>query len=491
MNMKSAPIKITICLVLLILGSKLDAQSVMEKITKLEKAVFTISAYDENENEIATRTGFFISGDGIAIAPASLFINADSVSLTLRNGRTYRISHIMSSHAMADLIMFKTLNTREKTFDYIIPSQNTEKGDKEVLIFSDPKEAQSGLSFGVVTGVFQAPYLDRLVQVNADFGIRSTGAPVINSDGDLIGIASYLEKSNTCQYLSTHVINDTLWTHHTDAQFVEHAKLHTKPKYPAPYILRGISYYMYGEWVEAAKSFSLEIKRDSTHIVPFIFRGESRRRYENRIGMQMDYQYAKQMNPEHFLISYFEALDYLNLKDEKKAFASLIDCTNQHPHFAPALIEFGLLAIKLHKDILIAKSYFERAIQSTPLYANGYYELARLHIQYLQDDKVAMEDITKAIYLNENLPGAYSIRGTLNIKVENYLEAINDLDKAIGVDPTDTYALFNRGLAYYNLGMKQECCKDWNTAGQLGHYKSVKYLSRYCNKTPISLTGGR
>lgn len=489
--MKLTPFKITLCLVMLILGAKLNAQSVMEKITKLEKAVFTISAYDARENLIATRTGFFISGDGIAIAPASLFLNADSVSLSLRNGRTYRVSNIISSHSMADLVMIKAVNTREKNFDYIIPSQNTEKDNKEVLIFSHPKEAQSGLSFGVVSGVFQAPYLDRLVRVNADFGIRSTGAPVINSDGDLIGIASYLEKSNTCQYLSTHIINDTLWTHYTNTKYAEHAKLHTQFTLPSPYILLGISNYMYGEWVEAAKSFSLEIKRDSTHIVPYLFRAEARRKYENRIGMQSDYQQIKKMNPHHFLISYFEAMEYLRLKDDNKAFASLLTCIDLHPHFAPALIEFGLLAIKQHKNVLIAKRYFEQAIESSPLYANGYYELARLYIQYLQDDKAAMEDITKAIYLNENLPGAYSIRGTLHIQAENYLEAISDLDKAIDLDHADTHALFNRGLAFYNLGMKQKCCKDWDTAGQLGHYKSIKYLSRYCNKTPVSRTGGR
>lgn len=489
--MKSAPFKISICIVMLVLGAKLDAQSVMEKISRIEKAVFSISAYDVNENVIATRTGFFISSEGIAMAPASIFSNADSVSLTLRNGRTYGISNIMSSHPMADLVMFKTLNPREKGFDYIIPSQNTEKGNKEVLIFSDPKEAQSGLSFGVVTGVLQAPYLDRLVKVSADFGMRSTGAPVINSDGDLIGIASYLEKNNVCQYISTHVIDDTLWTRHNNNKYVAHAARHDKLMLPAPYILRGISYFMYGEWVEAAKSFSLEIKRDSTHIVPYVFRGEARRQYSNRIGMQSDYQHAKQMDADHFLTSYFEALEYLKIKDDGKAFASLMACTDQHPHFAPALVEFGLLAIKLHKDVLIAKRYFERAIQSAPLYANGYYELARLNIQYLHDDQVAMKNMDKAIYLNENLPGAYSIRGTLHIQAENYLEAITDLDKAIEVDHTDTHALFNRGLAYYNLGMKQKCCKDWDTAGQLGHYKSVKYLSRYCNKTPISRSGGR
>lgn len=489
--MKPTQIKISIFIVMLILGSKAYSQGVMEKITRLEKAVFSITAYDAKENVIATRTGFFISSDGIAIAPASIFLNADSVILTLRSGRTYGISHILLSHSIADLVMFKTRNPRGKGFDYLIPSQSTEKSDKEVLIFSHPKDAQSGLSYGIVKRVYQAPYLDRLVMVNTDFGINSTGAPVINSDGDLIGIASYLEKTKVCQYVSTQVINDSLWIHYNNAKYVEHAKLQTQLNLPAPYLLRGISYYMYGEWIEAAKSFSQEIKRDSSQILSYILRGEARRKYENKIGFQSDYQKAKQMDPKHFLIAYFEALEYLRLKDDNKAFASLIASTDQNPHYGPALIEFGLLVIKLRKDVQIAKKYFEQAIQFGPLYANGYYELGRVYVQYLQDNKTAMENITKAINLNENLPGIYSIRGTMHIQAENYLEAIRDLDKAIEIDEKDTHALFNRGLAFYNLGMKQQCCKDWDAAGQQGHYKSIKYLSRYCSKVPISRNAKR
>ncbi|SMO83622.1 Trypsin-like peptidase domain-containing protein [Saccharicrinis carchari] len=489
--MKAIPYQLTIFVLILLYGTTVEAQSVMEKIAKLEKAVFSISAYDAKENVTATRTGFFISGDGIAIAPASLFLDADSISLTLRNGRSYEVSHLISIHKMADLVLFKASGNRDRSLSYIIPSQETDKGNQEVLIFSHPQEAQGGLSLGTVSTVFQAPYLDRLVKVDSDFGPHSTGAPVMNSEGDLIGIASYLEKTNTCQFISTHVINDTLWEHSANNSLAKDTTLYRQKILPHPHMFRGISYLMNGDWVEAARNFTREISRDSTAVIPYIFRGEARRNYHNSIGMEADYAHAKKMDPKHFLIHYFEAMAFLRSRDDRAAFKHLITCLDQHPYFSPALIEFGLLAIKLHKDILTAKKSFEKAIKSSPIYANGYYELARLNMQYFREKASAMENLNKAISLNEKLPGVYSIRGTLRIQSENYLEAISDLDKAITIDTSDTHALFNRGLAFYNLGMKEKCCRDWDMAGQLGHYKSIKYLSRYCNKTPISPTRQR
>ncbi|MGQ1785858.1 tetratricopeptide repeat protein [Saccharicrinis sp. GN24d3] len=456
----------------------------MDKISKLEKAVFTISSFDKNENEIRSRTGFFISNDGIALAPSNIFLDSDSVSLTLRNGRKYKIARIISSHKMANLTMFKAFDHREKGFDYIIPSQSTENENSEVLIFSDPKEAQGGISLGVVTQVFQAPYLDRLVGINSDFGERSTGAPVINDAGELIGVAKFLKKGRKHLFASTHILNDSLWINHLATETWKtrneqnNIELH-------PYMFDGIAYFIHSDWVEAARNFTSYLKNDTTNIAAYILRGEARRQYENYIGMRLDYNHAKRLNPKHFLIHYYQAMEYIRKKDEKNAFISLIASIENHDYFSPALIEFGLLAVKLRNDFETAKKCYDQAIKSTPLYANGFYERSRLKIQYFNDKETAMYDISQAIKLNHRLPGAYSIRGTLQIQTENYMEAITDLDKAVDIDSADTHALFNRGLAYYNLGMKQKCCKDWDTAGQMGHYKSIKYLSRYCNKTPL------
>ena len=61
------------------------------------------------------------------------------------------------------------------------------------------------------------------------------------------------------------------------------------------------------------------------------------------------------------------------------------------------------------------------------------------------------------------------------------LSATLDFDRAIGKDPNDKYALFNRGVALFNMGMNDRACEDWQLAVHLGYSKAVDYVTTYCN----------
>ncbi len=466
---------------LLLVYTSTKAQSILDKINKYEKAVFSISSYTKDGSLNYTTSGFFISPDGIAIVPSKVFLKADSLTLTLKNGRVYGVDRILSTHKMANLALIKARDHRGKGFEYIIPSQKTERNQNEVLILSHPNETEEGVSLGNILKVFQAPYLDRVVVVNSNFDRMSIGAPVINNQGELVGIAGYLRESGTRYYMSTHILNDSLWVNHPYNNWKK-SVYHNHFSALHPHMHEGIIRFLNEQWIDAAKSFSFEIRNCPENIIAYIFRGEARRRYENYVGMRADIQNARQLNPNHFLIDYFEAEYLLREKRKDEAFVKFISSIEQYDSFSPSLVDFGLLAVELHRDIDTALKCYNKAIQCTPLYANGYYERSRLLQQYLNNDTLALEDINRAISLNKMLPGAYSIRGTLKIQTENYLEAIADFDRALNIDSNDTHALFNRGVAYFNLGMKEKSCRDWDKAGQLGHFKSVKYMSRYCNK---------
>jgi tetratricopeptide (TPR) repeat protein len=120
------------------------------------------------------------------------------------------------------------------------------------------------------------------------------------------------------------------------------------------------------------------------------------------------------------------------------------------------------------------------AISNDTTYGEGYYEKARFVLQHFEDKRSAEKDINNAIRLNPDLPGIFVIRGTMRIESQNYLQSITDFDEALKRDRNDMSALFNRGIANYNLGMKDNACKDWQRATDLGHFKAVKYISRYC-----------
>ncbi len=467
-----------------------NAQPVLNKINKIEKSVFTINAIDINGDIISTASGFFINANGMAIAPTFIFSKSDSIRVVLRNGRKFGISKILSTHKMANLALFQVRDTRQKGFEYIIPSQQIETNKNEVLIFSHPSESEAGVTLGVTSQVYQCPFLDRVVKLDANFGEKSIGAPVINENGNLIGIAGYLKETGEKHFLTTHLIDDSLWVSHPFNDWKKSLFFNYKENLN-PFFLEGLLSFTYGHWVNAAKHFTLYLKTVPDNIEATIFRGESRRRYENHMGMRSDFTTVKLKKPKHFLYHYFLAKAFIDNDKDKEAFLSLIASIEDNDHFALALVDFGLLAVKLREDIETALKCYNEAIIASPLYAKGFYERSRLLQQYFHNDSLAMEDITKTIQLNHFLPGAYSIRGTLRIQTENYLEAIADFDKAIELNENDTHALFNRGVAYYNLGMKEQCCKDWDTAGQLGHYKSIKFMSRYCSKIPRSRTSSR
>jgi tetratricopeptide (TPR) repeat protein len=466
---------------LLLLSANNDAQNIFDKINQYEKAVFSISSYNTQGIHNCTCSGFFISPDGIGIAPSNIFLNADSLILTLRNGKKYTIERILSTHKMANLTIFKATDPKKKEFEYIVPTQNTERNDSEVLVLSDPEETEKGVSLAAITAVIQAPYLDRLVILQANFENKSSGAPVINNRGELIGICGYAEKNDSRYFMSTQLLNDSLWINHPYDTW-KNSVFNIPRSDLDPYMHLGIICFMNKQWVEAAKYFTLELRDNKTNTEAYIFRAEARRQYENYVGMRNDKDKMKELVGQHFLMDYFDAKDLVNNQQKDKAFAKYISAIEQHDSYAPALVDFGLLAIELRKDTNTALECFNKAIESTPFYAIGYYERSRLLKQYFNNSQLALEDIDKAISLNKMLPGAYSIRGTLKIQSGNYIEAISDFDQAIQINPEDTHALFNRGLSYYNLGMKDKCCQDWNTAGQLGHFKSTKYMSRYCNK---------
>ncbi len=472
---------------LTLLSQEGRAQTILSKIDRLEKAVFITRSYDNKNKVIQTSTGFFISPDGIAVIESSLFIDTDSISITLKNGKQYGIQKVLSSHKMANLSIIKIDITKNKDPEYFIPTQNNKIDMTENIIISQSENKEekgnSAVYMGYLNNVYEAPYLGRIVKINSSYTSIAEGSPVINSMGELIGIATIDKQTHDHYILSSRILADSLWINYNFNDNYNTWLDINRDEYKYllyPYFKIGIINLENGNYVQSAKDFSAYLRKDSTNLEAHIFRGEARRRYNNMFGMREDFSYVNKHNENHFLLSYYKA-NYLLSQDKKdEAFDKYIQSINANGKFPLCLVQFGLMLLDLHQDAESAMKCFNEAIINDPSYANGFYERARLLLQYLKQNRLAMEDINIAINLDPNLPGVFSIRGTLKIALEDYLNAIDDLNIALKINPNDTHALFNRGLAYFNIGMQDKSCEDWHKAGELGHYKAMKYISTYC-----------
>jgi tetratricopeptide (TPR) repeat protein len=72
------------------------------------------------------------------------------------------------------------------------------------------------------------------------------------------------------------------------------------------------------------------------------------------------------------------------------------------------------------------------------------------------DPEEAFRLSTRAIELKSDLPDAYSIRGRALLALKRPREAVEDLKKAIGLDPGDAALHYQLATAYRQLGLSRE-----------------------------------
>ena len=96
---------------------------------------------------------------------------------------------------------------------------------------------------------------------------------------------------------------------------------------------------------------------------------------------------------------------------------------------------------------------------------------------------MAIGEYTKAIGVNPNYKNAYFFRGYSYEKIDQDQNAINDYNKAIQLgiwfqDPDDAWAYLNRGISYEKLGQYQNAINDYTKAIQL----DLGYANAYNNR---------
>ena len=92
----------------------------------------------------------------------------------------------------------------------------------------------------------------------------------------------------------------------------------------------------------------------------------------------------------------------------------------------------------------------------------------------------ALNELTRALSLENHLPEAYLDKGKALMLLEEYKEALVELDKAVWYAPHSAEAYRTRGLAFLKTGSEERARNDFNAAVQLGDedaHQQIKQLT--------------
>src|SRR5258708_5485680 len=153
-------------------------------IPAMRKAVVTIQALDADGQLMASGTGFFVT-EGYVVTAAHVLEDAAGCRIELSDGQQMRCS-VAASDSAKDVAML-TVSGRPPAALHWGSSESMKDGD-EVTVISNPLGQLPGT---VSRGIISASRVvkgTKLLQISAAISHGSSGAPVLNSRGQVIGI---------------------------------------------------------------------------------------------------------------------------------------------------------------------------------------------------------------------------------------------------------------------------------------------------------------
>jgi len=156
------------------------------------QAVVIVEALDERGSVIGQGSGFIVTTNGAIISNLHVIQGAAMIRVKLPNGDVYKTTDLVDVDDNKDIVIIKIKGFKLPTV-MLGDSDKAETGDSIVAI-SSPENLVNSLSTGVISGVRRVD-THRIFQITAPISRGSSGGALFNSNGEVIGIVTFLLKS--------------------------------------------------------------------------------------------------------------------------------------------------------------------------------------------------------------------------------------------------------------------------------------------------------
>ena len=133
-------------------------------------------------------SGFVIKPDGIIVTNNHVVANAKSLAIKFSSGEVYMNVYLLSSDPVHDLAILKIEGVDLPVVN-LGNSNNVQLGD-EVLLVGTPEGLEQTVSNGLISGI-RIDNGARVLQTSAAASPGSSGGPLLNRSGEVVGIMSF------------------------------------------------------------------------------------------------------------------------------------------------------------------------------------------------------------------------------------------------------------------------------------------------------------
>ena len=164
------------------------ADSIPEIVAYTKPAIIEVVALDQQNQPIKTGTGFFVTADGVAVTNFHVIQGASSLIAMTNDGAFFAFEKVLYAPPGVDLAILK-FAAHDAHWLKLGRSDAAVEGQR-VLVIGNPHGLQGTVSDGLI-----AAFRDNhsMIQITAPISPGSSGSPVLDESGQVIGVATLIE----------------------------------------------------------------------------------------------------------------------------------------------------------------------------------------------------------------------------------------------------------------------------------------------------------
>jgi hypothetical protein len=169
-------------------------ENLPQLVRRIQPAVVTVITYDNQGKIKGQGSGFFVDSNRF-LTNYHVLAGASRVEAKTSDGKRYSVERIVAKDEAGDLVLATTENPYvDIVYAKLKISALMPEVGERVIVVGSPLGLEQTLSEGVVSALRNIPDVGEILQITAPISQGSSGSPVLNMRGEVIGVATFIIK---------------------------------------------------------------------------------------------------------------------------------------------------------------------------------------------------------------------------------------------------------------------------------------------------------
>ena len=438
-------------------------------VNKIRPAVVTVVVYDADQKVANIGSGFFIDKYGHLITNYHVLDGRYKAEVRTADGSTYPIKLVIADNRATDLVKVLVDIPRHK-IKWVKTANRLPSIAEQIMVVGSPMGLEQTVSEGIVSSIREIPSVGEFFQMSAPISPGSSGSPVINLKGQVVGVATFqmVKGQNLNFAVSTKSVKKlkpvtagmslALWTFNNSLR---------QPGLAEKLCRQGYQLSINGEDQKALEFFKEAIAKDPENTRAWNGLGSCHVGLNNPEAAIKAYRQAIKTNPSDETLYFILGDYYVKLEQHQEAIDAFREVIRLKPDFEEAHFKLGVVYSRLGR-LDEGTDAFETVIRLNPDAVPAHFNVGLAYAQMgrYQD---ALSANQAALRVDPEYAPAHNNIGLIQQKLGNTDLEIDAYKRAIRIDPDFASAHYNLGVALLRTGDK---------AAALDEYKILKALDK-------------